>query len=262
MLLTPTDPNPVIITKGLPTYPLIFTAEHAGNRIPQALDNLGLAPEILGQHIAYDLGTLEMTTNLAKKFGASCVQGVYSRLVVDCNRVLGDPTMIAKKSDGICIPGNQRLSDQQQQERIKEIYNPFHTAVSHQIKQVESTGITPIFISVHSFTPKMSSSNQERPWDIGLLWDQDDRIAMGMAKALNALDPNLVIGINAPYDLRICNKGSVHIHALSRGIPYVEIEVNQRCTGDIRTIDPVVDALYEAIGTAVSGCWARDITTV
>ena len=35
--------------------------------------------------------------------------------------------------------------------------------------------IVPVLVSIHSFTPEMKGV--KRPWEIGILWDRDDRFA-------------------------------------------------------------------------------------
>ena len=49
----------------------LLVCEHASNRIPSQLDNLGLSDGFLNRHIAYDIGAYEMTLALSKQLDAT-----------------------------------------------------------------------------------------------------------------------------------------------------------------------------------------------
>ena len=89
--------------------PIVLACDHASNRIPSALDDLGLAKEHLEQHIAWDIGAGAVTRQLSERLNANAVLGNYSRLVVDLNRDLEDPTAFPAISDGVLVPGNLAL---------------------------------------------------------------------------------------------------------------------------------------------------------
>ena len=69
---------------------------------------LGLPPEALERHIAYDPGAREVTLSLARRLGAPAVLSGFSRLLIDPNRGRDDPTLIMRLSDGAVIPGQSR----------------------------------------------------------------------------------------------------------------------------------------------------------
>ena len=75
--------------------------DHASNRVPRALDSLGLPPAELERHIAWDIGAAAITRRLAAHFDAPAVLAGYSRLVIDCNRRLEDIAVdpLAKRRD-------------------------------------------------------------------------------------------------------------------------------------------------------------------
>ena len=62
--------------------------------------------EALDRHIAYDIGAAEVTRALAALLGAPAVLSTYSRLLIDPNRGLDDPTLVMRYSDGAIVPGN------------------------------------------------------------------------------------------------------------------------------------------------------------
>jgi len=66
--------------------PLVLVCDHASNRIPGALANLGLPATHLERHIAWDIGAGAVTRILSERLRANAVLGGYSRLVVDLNR--------------------------------------------------------------------------------------------------------------------------------------------------------------------------------
>src|SRR5262249_12842041 len=150
-------------------------------------------------HIGWDIGIAKLTRRLAAALDAPAVLGTYSRLVIDCNRRLNDPTSIAQESDRIPVPGNRGLSDADRQARMKAIFERYHRAVSEVIARKRDAGPDPAILSLHSFTPTMNGF--ERPWHIGILWNRDPRLPVPlMARLLQ--EPGLVVGDNEPYSGR------------------------------------------------------------
>ena len=92
-------------------HSILIVADHASNFIPQKYNNLGLSQRLMKSHIAYDLGIKELSLALSKKLKASLVIGEYSRLLIDPNRGIMDPTLIPSISDGTQIDQNVNLSN-------------------------------------------------------------------------------------------------------------------------------------------------------
>src|ERR1700691_3103485 len=84
----------------------LIVCDHASNAIPPDYGTLGLPREALERHIAYDIGAAEVTRTLAGMLGAPAVLSTFSRLVIDPNRGLDDPTLVMRYSDGAIVPGN------------------------------------------------------------------------------------------------------------------------------------------------------------
>ena len=78
-------------------------------------------------------------------------------------------------------------------------------------------------VSIHSFTPVMNG--QARPWHVGILYNQDDRLARAAIDWLSR-EPGLIVGDNEPYSGRLLNY-TMDRHAEARGIPYLSIEIRQ-----------------------------------
>src|SRR4051794_3028810 len=68
---------------------IVIVCDHASNRIPAHLRDLGLAPDDLVRHIAWDPGALGVSRSLARRLDAPLVHSRVSRLVLDCNREPG-----------------------------------------------------------------------------------------------------------------------------------------------------------------------------
>ncbi|MGH7024724.1 MAG: hypothetical protein ACREEB_14210, partial [Caulobacteraceae bacterium] len=57
-LLGGDDPRPFEVVRPDSDSPFVIVVDHAGRAIPNALAALGLPPEALDLHIAYDIGAL------------------------------------------------------------------------------------------------------------------------------------------------------------------------------------------------------------
>lgn len=225
----PTDPAPFrfIDRRGVSTR--VVVADHAGVAVPASLQRLGLEPVIFQQHIAVDLGSRELATVLAEQLGASLVLANYSRLVVDLNRHLDDPTAFIPESDGVLIPGNQNLCMAQKERRAAAIYHPYHRAIDDLIDGFMAPGHIPVIVSVHSFTPVLG--RRRRPWHVGVLWDKDARIARPLLARLRQ-HPELIVGANEPYSGRHPADYTVDHHGEARGAANVALELRQDLLND------------------------------
>ena len=85
---------------------ILFIADHASNYIPSSLKNLGLKDNQLNTHIAYDLGVKELCISLSSLFNSKYIIGEYSRLIIDLNRDISDPTLIPEIADRKVITKN------------------------------------------------------------------------------------------------------------------------------------------------------------
>jgi predicted N-formylglutamate amidohydrolase len=202
---------------------LLVVCDHASRRIPTALNNLGLDELALGRHIASDIGAGDVAEALSVRLDAPAVLAGYSRLVIDCNRGLNDPTSILAVSDGEFIPGNQGLGEAERGERVRQFFKPYHDAIRRRLQGFERRGIVPAFIAVHSFTPIFKKVR--RPWQIGVLWDADPRIPVPLIDDLRA--QGVTVGDNEPYSGKAPADHTVDHHAEGGGLPHVSIEIRQ-----------------------------------
>ena len=204
---------------------ILLIADHASNAVPADID-LGIAPALLDDHIAVDIGVASVAEQLVKLGAIDCgILGGMSRLVIDLNREVDHPGLIPDSSDGHVIPGNANLSADERRDRIACLYDPYHA----RIDAVIAAAAPAMILSLHSFTPRLASRPDEaRPWDIGILYNQDERLAAAAITALSA--DGWLVGDQLPYSGKLLN-ATMNRHAEARGIPYVGVEMRQDHSG-------------------------------
>jgi predicted N-formylglutamate amidohydrolase len=202
----------------------IVVADHASNRIPRRLENLGLPASHLQRHIAWDIGCLAVAKQVAAALDAPLIAQNYSRLVIDCNRPPGVESAIPTESEWTRIPGNQGLSAEQIQLRRTEIFDPYHERVRAVLDARVAAGRPTILVAQHSMTD--SYKGVRRPMHAAILYNRDRRFAALMLDLLRR-EQGLVVGDNEPYFVSDETDYTVPHHAEARGLPYVEIEIRQ-----------------------------------
>jgi predicted N-formylglutamate amidohydrolase len=207
---------------GLQGQRLMLFCDHARNRLPPAYGDLGLSRESLQRHIAYDIGAEAVTRRLAALTGAGAVLAGFSRLLIDPNRGEDDPTLVMRISDGAIVPGNARIDSTEISRRIETYWRPYRRACASLIDRTRAENLIPALVGLHSFTPSMQGVS--RPWQVGVLWDRDHRLAAPLIEALRA--ENLVVGDNEPYDGALIGD-SMYELSTQRGLPGVLIEIRQ-----------------------------------
>lgn len=203
---------------------LLLLADHAGNRIPSELGELGLPPAELARHIGYDIGIAPLARRLAALLDAPLLLDHCSRLVIDPNRRPGEPTSIPERSDGTVVPGNRGLAAAERRRRARAYLLPWHRAIARRIGACRRAGIVPVILALHSFTPRLEG--RQRPWQVGVLWRDDDRLAAPMLAALRARG-DLVVGDNEPYSGALAFGYTVEFHAQRSRLPHLMLELRQ-----------------------------------
>lgn len=245
MIATETDDTgddpfaPCVTIAGDPAYGLILLCDHAENRLPPEYGTLGLPETEFGRHIAYDPGAGAVTRGLAERLGAPAALTTFSRLLIDPNRSEDDPTLIMRLSDGAIVPGNHRVDAAERERRLTRYHTPYHVAVEQMIDRSIAAGVVPALVSVHSFTPVWRGRG--RPWQIGILWDSDPRLALPMVNRL-AADKSLLVGDNEPYSGALI-RDSMYRHGTQRGLAHALIELRQDLIADDAGVGDWVDRL-------------------
>jgi len=202
---------------------LVILCDHASNALPPEYGSLGMPPHLLGRHINWDIGAEGVARALALALCAPAVFTRYSRLLIDCNRGLDDPTLIMRISDGAVIPGNRSLSDEERHRRIDMFYAPYHAEIRRVIDAGLAAGKPPVIVSIHSFIDVWSGV--QRPWHCGVLWDKDPRLAETLLQGLSRCEGNIV-GDNEPYTGRL-RGDCLWQHGTKRGLAHAIIELRQ-----------------------------------
>ncbi|MDA9034277.1 N-formylglutamate amidohydrolase [Hyphomicrobiales bacterium] len=206
----------------------LIICDHASNHIPPEYNGLGLSKTILDTHIAYDIGVKEVAVNISKFLKCPLVMTNFSRLLIDTNRGVDDPTLIMKISDDNVVDGNKNISFQnncdEKKKRIKFFYEIYHSKISDIINKAISKNVFPAIISIHSFTPLWKG--KKRSTDLGILWDSDDRLSNIFFSYLNKNYKDMDIGNNIPYSGRMKND-TLFKHGTSQGLANILIEIRQ-----------------------------------
>ncbi|MFM7028110.1 MAG: N-formylglutamate amidohydrolase [Chakrabartia sp.] len=219
--------------------PFLLIADHASNRVPPDID-LGIAPALLREHIAIDIGVADLGRALCAALGCPGILGNISRLVVDLNREEDAAHIIPSESDGHTIPGNA-LSPAAHQARIERYWRPYHGRIAAQISAQRPR----LLISLHSFTPQLETRPEEaRPWEVGILYNEDDRAARQAIPALAAA--GVIVGDQQPYSGKLLN-ATMNRHGEANGIAYLGLEMRQNLIGDPAGVAQWCDILAPVI---------------
>jgi predicted N-formylglutamate amidohydrolase len=233
VVLTMDDPAPVKVTRPDGASPYVMIGDHAGRAIPQALKGLGVAPDAMDRHIAWDIGVSALGARLSALLDATFIEQVYSRLVLDCNRRPGAPDRAPAVSDGVAVPGNANLSAADLADRVREIHDPYQAAI---VAALDARAGRPTWlVSLHSFTPVMNGV--PRPWRFGVLHRGDSDLSRRVLARLRA-ELGDAAGDNQPYAMNGTDN-TVPLHVDARGIDYLELEVRQDLLADAAGVDAV-----------------------
>ena len=188
---------------------ILTVVDHASNHVPPGID-LGIDPALMTTHIAWDIGAAA----LAMALGYPAHTATVSRLVIDCNREQDAFGLIPLDSDGAIIPGNPgdiaaRMA----------IYHGYHETLTSRIADENPV----LLLSLHSFTPRLKTG-EPRPWEVGVLYNQDDRAARITIPLLEAA--GIVTGDQQPYSGKLLN-ATMNRHGEGTGTPYLGLEVRQ-----------------------------------
>jgi len=247
-LLRAGDPPAFSTWNGDGRAPLLLLCDHAGKAIPQALGDLGIHDHELGRHIGWDIGALEVARELSRLLDAPLLSSTYSRLVIDCNRWPGGEGSIPPISDGVIIPANRAVSASEAAARAEACFWPYHRAVDAAIARAAARGVVPSLLVIHSFTPRMNGF--DRPWHVGVLWDQDGRLPLPLLEEL-CKQADLVVGDNEPYSARATYEYTLRSHALPNALPHCSIEIRQDLIAERPAALAWAQRLAPAIGEAV-----------
>tara|TARA_Y100000591_G_scaffold186854_1_gene161403 strand:- start:122 stop:823 length:702 start_codon:yes stop_codon:yes gene_type:complete len=226
----------------MPQTNLLLIADHASNYIPKKYNNLGVSKKEIVTHKAYDPGVKDLALNLSNKLNSYLILGDYSRLLIDFNRDLNDPTLISAISDRKLIIGNKNITKQERINRINNMYRPYHEKIKKKIlgKKIN------VIVSLHSFNPIFKG--KKRKLKYGILSNQDRRLSDLLLIELKK-KKNLV-GDNEPYKGSLIGD-TLYKHALKRGLNHSLIEIRNDLLSNVKKIDQVSNLLYRVINKSI-----------
>ena len=221
---------------------LLIIADHASNYIPKKYNNLGLKQKDIFSHKAYDQGVRDLAINLSNKLNSHLVLGDYSRLLIDYNRDLDDPTLIPVISDRKLILGNQKITKKEKIYRINKMYIPYHKKINKIILEEKINMI----ISLHSFNPIFKG--KVRNLNYGILSNRDRRLSDLILNELK--NQKNIVGDNEPYKGSLIGD-TLYKHALKRGIHHSLIEIRNDLLSNFKKIDQVSNLMYRVISKSI-----------
>lgn len=243
-LLMAGEPPALEVVNGDSSATVVLTCDHASNRLPRRLGNLGLAQRDLDSHIGWDVGAAGVARALSRALSAPLVLSSYSRLVIDCNRPPESPGSIPLSSAGVAIPGNRDLDDEARRVRRETFFTPYHNGITELLDRRAAIRQPTALLAIHSFTPDYPG--EERPWHIDIAYSRDRRLAALLLDKINEV-PGLLVGDNLPYGVDDESDYTIPFHGERRGLPHVLIEIRQDLLATIAGIEWWIDRLLDLI---------------
>jgi predicted N-formylglutamate amidohydrolase len=213
--------KPVVVENARGGARFVVLCDHAANFIPPEYADLGLGPKERAAHIAWDPGALPVSRSLSRALDAPLVFTTVSRLVIDCNRPLDAPDLIAETSEDTPVPGNRSLPQVERRRRIAAVHDVYHDAIDELIEARLAAGRPTALVAIHSFTPIYR--RVARPWPVGVIFDRDRSLSDPLIDALRG--EGLTVGVNEPYSPADRVYYTLERHAGTRGLPSVMIEI-------------------------------------
>ena len=223
-LLFPDEPPPVLEIGRERRAAFVIAVDHASARIPRRLGTLGLPPEALEQHVAWDIGALAVASRVAAALDAPLIASNYSRLVIDCNRDPRVASSIPTVAESRDVPGNRGLSAAEVAARRAQIFQPYHDHLRMLLDERAREGRPTILVAQHSMTDVFKGVRREM--HAAVLYNRDRRCAAAVLGFLRR-DPQLIIGDNEPYFVSDETDYTIPQHGEARGLAHVELEIRQ-----------------------------------
>lgn len=248
-LLTETDGSPVAVENPNALSPFLLVCEHASRRLPEKMGTLGLSPEALSSHIAWDPGALSVSQLLVKSLDAALIYQRFSRLVYDCNRPPEAEAAMPPVSEVFEIPGNAAISEAERRARTEALYVPFRDTLSGFISVRKANGRPPVLVTMHSFTPVYHG--RQRDVEIGVLHDTDKRLADCMLAAAEKTK-RYDVRRNEPYGPTDGVTHTLIEHGLKNGLLNVMIEIRNDLVRDEIGQKVMADYLTGLLGESLA----------
>lgn len=229
--------------------PLILTCEHASNRLPRGFRPRSPAERaLLDTHWGWDIGAWAVARRLARRLDVSAIGGSVSRLVIDLNRPVVDPTLIRREAGWISLSWNARVQPAEVERRMIDWHLPYHDAIDRAILRQVTRGVRPLLMAVHSFTPVYEG--RRRDFDMGVLFDRSRRHAALLIRGLKR--EGFRVRANEPYSGVAGMMYSIERHGTHHGLPCLELEMNQALFRDPRAAADLAPRIARALGPVMT----------
>jgi predicted N-formylglutamate amidohydrolase len=202
---------------------VLLTCEHATNRLPRDTRARGPVRAILESHWGWDIGAWELTRELARRLRAGAIGGRWSRLLIDLNRRVADPTLARLTAGGVSVPWNEGIDADEIERRILAYHMPYHAEIDRLILQRLVRGVDPVLLAVHRFTPLFDG--RLRRFDVGILYEHHRGPAHRLGRALR--EEGLSVRYNQPYSGMAGMMYAADRHGTHHRLPCLELEINQ-----------------------------------
>jgi len=218
---------------------VVYTCEHASNRVPRGHRVDTPTRALLRDHWGYDIGAAWVTRALARVEDSAAVLGRTSRLVLDVNRAPDDASLIVAHTHDGAVSFNGAVSAGEHAARVARWHTPFHEAVDAAMAAAPAR----LLFSVHSFTPVWRGTPREV--EAGVLFDRHDDLAERLVETLRG--EGFRTEPNEPYSGKVGLIYSAARHGTRYGIPYLEIELRQ----DLVRTRPLAEAVAARVRRAL-----------
>lgn len=218
------QPAPWVSVAPRSLAPLVLTCEHAFNRLPFPLRRA--EPGVrraLEAHWGWDIGAWALTRELVRRLGGSAIGGRWSRLVIDLNRRVDDPSLIRQTAGEVELPWNRDLEPDEIERRVLAYHAPYHLELDRLILRRLVRGIRPLVLAVHSFTANYEG--RARRFDAGVLYERHEDLARRLGRSLR--EGGLSVRFNQPYSGMAGMMYAVDRHGSHHRLPCLELELNQ-----------------------------------
>jgi len=226
----------------------VLVCDHAGNRLPRVLGDLGLSAADLERHIAWDIGAADLSEKIADALDAVVIEQTYSRLAIDCNRPPLSATSTPPISETTEIPGNRIVSARDAAMRRRDIFQPYHDRIAATLDARKSVRRPTILVAMHSFTRDFAGE-ESRPWHVGVLYNRDARLGRILLDLLRT-ESGLVVGDNQPYSVDDDTDYTIPVHGEQRGLAHVALEIRQDLLADESGREQWAQCLVRVLGRA------------
>ena len=203
--------------------PFIFSCEHAANSLPPNTQSSVEDKHFLQTHWGWDIGAESVTRHLIQSLDSQGILSTYSRLWIDLNRSRTRTDLVRLETEGHHLSFNRNLSSAEHEQRVQEVYKPFHAAYNTLVKERCQHDQPVILISIHSFTPVWNGT--VRTMDIGVLFDECEDLGIKLAELLR--EEEFFVELNAPYTGRGGLMYSVEDKGRRHQCRHLELEINQ-----------------------------------